>query len=324
MEQQDKAAILASIRQAVESGIVRNDEIRTVLQVSSVGTASAGVSEQNTISRVTAVQLIQYIGGFIVLLGIGTFVATFWQDIGSLERVSIAFGGALATYILGLSLMTRDTVSHSGVAFQLIAGSLFPFGFAVVFEELFGLNLTPELLTTISAVLLVGYALTYLRIKHVIFTIFMLLHSITFLYAGVYSILPDLRTEFFAHLTLIVGAAGIYIGSTFRGTLNEPLASLMYFLGSVAMLVSPALVFGSTPIWELLYPFLISFVLYIALLLKSKRILIVSVLSIMWYVMYLTGEYFADIVGWPVALILSGILLIVIGYLAVRYKDKVI
>lgn len=323
MEQQDKVALLASLRQAVTAGLISTDEVMAALGASPSPVPVVEPAQQS-ISRISAVQLIQYIGGFIVLLGIGTFTATFWEDIGSVERVLIAFGGALVTYILGLTLMARDTVSHSGVAFQVIAGCLFPFGFAVVFQESFGLNLTAELLATISGVLLVGYALTYLRVRHMIFTLFMLAHSITFLYAGVYSLLPNPSIEFMAHLTLLVGAAGIYVGSTFRGTLNEPLESIMHFLGSAAMLISPVAVFGSIPVWELLYPFLIAFVLYLALRMKNKRMLIVGVLGIMGYVMYLTGQYFADIVGWPVALIFTGILLIVIGYLTVRYKDKVV
>ncbi len=321
--EQDKGVLLASLRQAVTAGLISTDEVMEALSMSPSPVPTVTPAQQS-ISRISAVQLIQYIGGFIVLLGVGTFIATFWDDIGSLERVLVAFGGALAAYILGLSLMARDTVSHSGIAFQVIAGCLFPFGFAVVFQEFFGLSLTSELLATISGVLLVGYALTYLRTRHMIFTLFMLAHSITFLYAGVYSLLPNPSIEFIAHLTLLVGAAGIYVGSTFRGTQNEPLESVMYFLGSAAMLISPAAVFGSIPVWELLYPFLIAFVLYLALRLKSKRMLIVGVLGIMGYVVYLTGQYFADIVGWPIALIFTGILLIGIGYVAVRYKDQVV
>lgn len=320
--QETKQQLLGAVRVGLQAGTITRDELLTL-----VGGATS-VSQQSVAAlpnpeRISVVQLLQYLGGFIVLLGVGTFVATFWEDIAPITRVAIAAGGALLAYSLGVVLMRVDTKSQSGVAFHLIAGCLFPFAFYVALSELFMVEMTAETVAIISFVLLLIYAASFAVFRHLIFTFFMLANSISLVYSGIYVLMPDISMEMLAHLTLVIGAIGIFVGYSFRGTENAPLSELMYFLGGLAMLISPASVFESVPVWELLYPFLIAFMLYLAMLLRSRRILMVSVFAVMGYIIYLTGKYFADVVGWPIALITTGILLIVIGYMAVKYKEKI-
>ncbi|OGG52551.1 hypothetical protein A3H16_00085 [Candidatus Kaiserbacteria bacterium RIFCSPLOWO2_12_FULL_53_8] len=319
-----KLQLLGAVRLGLQAGTITKEELAALMGMS----ASTQLSQQTTApleqpERISVVQLLQYMGGFIVLLGIGAFVATFWEDISPMARVVIAAGGTLLAYVLGVALMRVDTKSQSGVAFHLIAGCLFPFAFYVALNELFMLEMTAETVAVISLVLLVIYAASFAVFRHLIFTFFMLANSISFIYSGIYVLMPDISWEMLAHLTLVIGAIGIFVGYSFRGTENERLSELMYFLGGLAVLISPATVFESTPIWQLVYPFLIAFMLYLAMLLHSKRILMISVLAVMGYVIYLTGKYFADVVGWPIALVATGILLIVIGYVAVKYKEKI-
>lgn len=322
--QATKQQLLAAIQAGLQSGALTREEIMSVAGIAASSAQGGGAAQplQNP-SRISVVQLLQYMGGFIVLLGIGAFVATFWEDITPMMRVLLAAGGALVAYVLGVALMRADTESHSGVAFHLIAGCLFPFAFYVALYELFAVEMTSETVALVSLILLLIYAASFAIFRHLIFTFFMLMWSISLIYSGIFVVMPDISHTMLAHLTLIIGAIGIFIGYSFRGTENERLAELMYFLGGLAVLISPATLFGTVPMWELAYPFLIAFMLYLSMLLHSQRILMISVLAVMGYVVYLTGEYFAEVVGWPIALIMTGILLIVIGYLAVKYKKVI-
>ncbi len=47
---------------------------------------------------------------------------------------------------------------------------------------------------------------------------------------------------------------------------------------------------------------------------KSKAMLIIASLYLMAYILKLTSEYFSDVIGWPLALIAAGIVLIAIAY----------
>ncbi len=337
-----KAQILALVRKAIADGTISKPELAEVLSMTPAPAMSPTgqaipdlVIEREPVAapvaapkpatglEISTTQLLQYIGGFIVLLGLGAFVATFWNDLVPVQRVLIALGGTLTAYVLGTALFFADTRSQSGVAFHLIAGCMAPFAAFVTLEEMFTISMEPMTVALVSLTLLLIYAVTYLFLRHLLFTFFMLCASISFLYSTIQVILPDAPIELWAHLTLLIGAAGIGVGRSFRGTHNEPLAEMMYFLGGAAMLIAPATVFGSIPAWELIYPFLLAFTFYLAISLHSKRLLTVSVLALMAYVVYMTGKHFADVVGWPIALIVLGILLIVIGYVALRFRDKV-
>lgn len=323
-DQPGKEQLLGAIRMGLQTGTISKEELAalTGLSASGQGAQQAPAALEHP-DRISVVQMLQYMGGFIVLLGVGAFVATFWEEISPIVRVVIAGGGAILAYGLGVVLMRVDTKSQSGVAFHLIAGCLFPFAFYVTLNELFMLEMTAETIAIVSLALLLVYAASFAVFRHLIFTFFMLANSIALIYSGIYVFLPDISNEMLAHLTLVIGAIGIFIGYSFRGTENERLSELMYFLGGLAVLISPAVVFDSVPVWQLLYPFLIAFMLYLAMLLHSRRILMISVLAVMGYIIYLTEKYFADVVGWPIALITTGILLIVIGYIAVKYKEKI-
>jgi uncharacterized integral membrane protein len=42
----------------------------------------------------------------------------------------------------------------------------------------------------------------------------------------------------------------------------------------------------------------------------------------MIYILKLTAEYFADTVGWPLALVISGFILMGVGFMSVQLRQK--
>ena len=53
-------------------------------------------------------------------------------------------------------------------------------------------------------------------------------------------------------------------------------------------------------------------------ILQSRMLLVLSTFALIAYIIYFTAEYFADSIGWPVALILLGFTIIGIGYFSIR------
>lgn len=323
-----KEQILALVKSGISDGTLSKDDVLDTVGFANNINANLNMSEneasENSLQmhKISTTELLQYIGGFIVLLGFGTFVATFWDDIGTGTRVLISVGAALLSYILGTILLKTDQKTKSGVAFHLIAGVIFPFSFYVVLQELFMVDITAGVMTAISFFLLLIYAASFFVFRHFIFTFFMLAYSISFVYSSIYALIPDVSMELISYLTLIIGAFGMFIGRSFKNTESAPLSKLMYSLGSAAVLISPAFLFGPTPFWEVIYPFLLAGMFYLALLFHSKHMLTTGVLALMGYVVYLTVEYFSDVVGWPITLIFIGITLIAIGYSAIKFKGK--
>jgi hypothetical protein len=56
---------------------------------------------------------------------------------------------------------------------------------------------------------------------------------------------------------------------------------------------------------------------------KSRTLLTVGIISLLAFLGYFTDEYFKDIVGWPIALIILGFLMIGISVFAVKIGRKI-
>lgn len=67
---------------------------------------------------------------------------------------------------------------------------------------------------------------------------------------------------------------------------------------------------------------LCSFIIYVSTVVRSRTLLLTSSLATLSYIGYYTGQYFADTLGWPVALIILGLVLIGLSSLALRLNRK--
>jgi len=64
--------------------------------------------------------------------------------------------------------------------------------------------------------------------------------------------------------------------------------------------------------------------LALAAYLKSRIVLTVSTLFLIAHVSYITSEYFADSVGWPLVLVILGFVFIGLGYISITINKKFI
>lgn len=74
--------------------------------------------------------------------------------------------------------------------------------------------------------------------------------------------------------------------------------------------------------WELLYPVIAFGIIYFSVYLKSRVLLIFGALFLIGYILKLTGEYFTSGLGWPLALVLAGLAVMLVGYYTVRINKK--
>jgi len=98
---------------------------------------------------------------------------------------------------------------------------------------------------------------------------------------------------------------------------HRAIAPFWYFLATAGLLSGFFdLVKGSR--LELSYLGLNAFMIYLSIVLASRAVLLVSVVGLMSWLGWYTHEYLADIVGWPIALIVLGMVMIGLSAYAVR------
>jgi hypothetical protein len=104
-------------------------------------------------------------------------------------------------------------------------------------------------------------------------------------------------------------------------TRHATITPFWYFTGSLAFFTGAFDLLLDGPLSILLLA-VCSFMIYVSTVVRSRTLLLTGTLATLGYIGYYTHRHFADTLGWPVALIILGFVLIGLGGLAVRLNRK--
>ncbi len=117
-------------------------------------------------------------------------------------------------------------------------------------------------------------------------------------------------------MALVVGAACPPAAGIDR-TRHRDITPPWYFLGAASFLVRLLRPVEHTP-FEIAFLAAAAAFVYPSVAVHSRTLLFVATLGILAYTGWFTREYFADSIGWPLALIVFGLLMIGLSALAFR------
>ena len=214
-----------------------------------------------------------------------------------------------------------------GPVFHVIGGLLVPGGAMVALSEL---DVSTETLwpitLTFGAIFAFYLLLTFIH-RNPALTFFAIGNATVFIYLLVQSIINDSYYspgDLYAYLTMIIGASYILLALSFRHGWNKPLVGILCFFGSSGFLGAAFSQVFDSDIWRMAYFLLVVGGLFLSAFLRSSVILVVSTLFLLAHVSYITSKYFADSVGWPIALVVLGFIFIGLGYISININRKFI
>lgn len=320
----NKEELLNQIASSVKSGEITKEELFSRLSIPTE-VRSVGNSE----SKHLPINKILYIlGAAIALSGIVFFVNQIWSEMGSFARILITLGSGLLFTGLGVYMQKSRPGENIGMVFYGMGGFLIPGGAMVTLYEFSTGAYHPWYVAITFGIVFVFYMLLNSTLKNVVLTLFTIANATAFVYMSTEAILSDSvyynGGEIYAYLTMAVGLSYILLAYYFVGTWNDRLSRTLYFLGSFGFLgAAYSRIFDSIA-WQLVYLFVILGGLFLSVLIKSRGVLISSTLFLIAYVSYITGKYFADSLGWPISLIILGMMFIGFGYASININKKYI
>jgi hypothetical protein len=80
--------------------------------------------------------------------------------------------------------------------------------------------------------------------------------------------------------------------------------------------------FGMPGNWMAICHFFTALLIWLSTIARSRTLLGVGTCAMIGYLVWFTGEYFADSLGWPLALVIIGVLFIALSVLAVRINRR--
>jgi uncharacterized membrane protein len=337
-----KEELLQLIKQAALEQIISKEEVANAYDQGISGLAGAGITitagtektaakEDGLTKKMNFSDILYYVGGFIVFLGIAVLIGQNWDDLGKPARIIATFGSAVAAYITGVLFFRQEKFESIGQAFHLIAALVFPVGIMVIFDSM-NIDVNGSgVQSWVSLILLATYIASFVIFRKNLFIIFSLIFGTWFFYAinnFLFSNTFDWEKQL-QYLTLAVGMSYLFLGYYFSKTEDKKgMQGFLYGFGSLFFLGAAFSLGGYDPdqnmFWELIYPGILFGMIFLGVFLKSRGILIFSILFLMVYIMKLTFEYFSDSLGWPLSLVIVGLALIFSGYYAVYLNKKYI
>ncbi len=305
----EKQQLLAELKQQLQEGLITKSELVALTSTSSADIDSAPHK---------MVSVLYTIGAIIAIVGVIILIAQNWNEIGFVGRIAVTLGISLATFVAGFVLCAPHQNKLSQVMF-FISAVLAPIGSLVLIDEA---DMTMSLTTNVvlAFILAVVYGVAYWATRKNI----LVLITVGFGSWAYYAVLAKtfesslFDGDILKWAAIVAGAAYILMARGFAtkdseviSVENNAVAGILYAVGAFSILLA-GISFGG--FFDVLYIAVLFAGFYGSIFLKSRGVLLLSALFLMIHIGKLTVEYFADSIGWPVALIFIGFVVIAVGY----------
>jgi len=265
-----------------------------------------------------AQRILGWTGGVFVLAGWLSAVDLFWDELGSAGRVLVVFGPGLAALLVGLAARRDRRFQAVSTPLFLIAALLQPAGLFVLVDAYL-----PGDDPALGGVLVFGviglqWALLFVWGR----TTSLLFLTVAFAVAWLTSVLAWL--DFDADLAaLVIGISGLLVTSRIDRSRFRAFAPLAWFGFAVSVAIGGyGLLEGEFP-FDLALIGLAAGLVQLGVGVHSRALLVAGVLSMLGYLGYFTAEYFAELLSWPIALLLTGGLMLGVSGYALRIGRRI-
>ncbi len=334
----DKHQIIALIEGQLAAGKISKEDLLIIagIKVSTSQNPSFVAPENNRApdSQESSKKLINTfygIGATIAITGVGILIGQNWIEIGFAGRILSTMGISLSAYITAFLLSKPQQKMLSQVLFA-ISAILAPLGSYVLLNEgNIAFDWSSQITTSLLLSIVFGTALLISKRSVLILVVVGFASWAYFaLVAKVFGSAIYYNNSL-QWAIMLLGTSYIFISYGLQSFLpasdvadvgeKKTIQNVLYGFGTLAILGSGIFVGG---IFDLFFIALIFGAFYGSVYLKSRSMLIFGALFLVAHMIKLTSEYFLDSVGWPLALIVIGFLVIGVGYLTFYLNKKFI
>ena len=258
-------------------------------------------------------KLLNYLGGIFIFSGIAILVNLIWDDISSAQRVTLTFGTGIVVFILGIICAKDTRFEKATTPLFLISALLLPTGLFVFLDEYIPHGQDPVM----AAVLIFGtLAAQFGMVFYALYRTSLLFFTLIFWNGFITTLLEKMRIDG-ELIGIVLGISALSLTIGISKTRHQAIAPFWYFISGLVLLGSYWSMFEGSAL-DISYLGVNAFLIYLSITFASRTLLFVSVLGLFFYMGYFANEYFADVIGWPLSLIVLGVAMMGLSAYAVK------
>ncbi len=264
------------------------------------------------------IKLFSYLGAVFILGGIAAFVSLYWENLNSILRVSLLLIPGFSLYLAASLLSEHDLIKRFTAPLYILGYILELSGLYVFLYEYFAHPGRWDKATLfVFGILLLQQGFTFLTHRNPVVLFCSVASSVGVLLALFNMAHVDESFSITIIGTLLLLCAYFMSKTNFQGAG----AGFWYFIGGLMCLGG---VFSALDQSQLDILILVPtcFLIYLSTFVKSKALLFVSIISLFLFLGYFTTEYFSDSLGWPLLLIILGIILFALSLAGVKLGKR--
>ncbi len=261
------------------------------------------------------------LGATFLFAGLSVFIALNWEVMNTWARIIITLGSGLAVFILALIAARDRLYAQARTPLYIIAAILQPTGILVTLDELSDGGDWHAAVLIMSGAMVLQQGITFAQKQDTTLLFTTLLFACWF--AGT---LFDLLYMDVDLILLIIGLSvcALCMGlAKIPGQPHRGMTPFWFLCASTSIYVGLFALVEDT-LLEWLFLFATCGGVFLSTVIPSRMVLVSSTVAILAYVGYFTSEYLLDAVGWPLLLMVMGLVMIGLGAMAVRINQRYI
>jgi hypothetical protein len=269
------------------------------------------LKNQNSLSKIFG-----YIGGAFIFGGFATLIGMLWDDISAPMQIFLTLGAGLLLFSFAVKTYDMSNYARLSTPFFLISAVLQPIGLFTVFENYAPLLDGQTVVLYMSGYMLLQSALTFLTVKQTSLVFIAMTFGSIFVASALE--IMDISGRLIA---FYLGLSQLLITYALSNSPHRPITGFWYAVGSILLAAG---FFGlvKDTIFEVLFIGITGLMIALSVKVRSSALLFMSIIYLLAYISYFTAKYFADVLSWPISLILLGFAFFGLSKFALRLNAQ--
>jgi len=263
-------------------------------------------------------RILGYLGGTFIFAGLSIFIALNWDVMNTAARIIITLGSGITVFIMALVASGDERYVRVKTPLYLIAAALQPVGILVAINEFSSGGDWHHAAILTAGILVFQQAAVFWQKRDTT-----LLFTSLFFALWFFAVTLDLLNVDENLIALILGASTIGFCVGLERTPHRGMNPFWYLFGSAWFLYGLFDLVQHSAV-ELIFLAAACGGVFLSTWVRSRTLLFVSTISILAYISYFTHEHFQDSLGWPLVLILLGLVFIALSAIAIRINKRYI